>query len=79
MRDKTQTLPWDPNRTIELCSRDARHTLFRVPDWERPPEIIEWSGRRYVRHTNHQYREAVTLSLYAGYNAQIVEEDYEEH
>ena len=71
---KPTRLAWPANRTIELCNRDAGHTVFRVTDWERPPEIIEWCGRRYVRHTNKQYREAVTLQLYAGYNAEVLQE-----
>ena len=71
---KPTRLAWPANRTIELCNRDAGHTVFRVTDWERPPEIIEWCGRRYVRHSNRQYREAVTLQLYAGYNAEVLQE-----
>jgi hypothetical protein len=74
IRSDTHRRAWPASRTIELCSRNAGRTLFRVTDWARPPEIIEWCGRRYVRHTNRQYREAVTLSLYAGYNAEMLSE-----
>ena len=61
--------------TIELRDRDKGHALFRVPEWQNPPEIIEWQGRRFVKHTNSEYREAVTFSLYVGYNAEPVQEE----
>lgn len=65
---------WPVDRTIELRDRHAGHTIFRVTEWVRPPEIIEWCGRRYVRHSNKEYREAVTLQLYAGYNAEVIQD-----
>ena len=60
---------------IELHYRGSGGTSLRVPLWENPPDIIEWQGRRFVKETNSQYREAITVSLYVGYNAESMSDD----
>jgi len=71
--DQRQHVAVPGEHTIELRHRDKGATLFRVAEWTNPPEIIEWNGKRFVRQTNSQYSEAVTLALYAGYNAELMQ------
>lgn len=71
--DQGQSTAPPGENTIELRHRDKCATSFRVPEWTNPPEIIEWNGKRFVKEANRQYREAVTFSLYAGYNAELVQ------
>jgi hypothetical protein len=76
MLNERQQAAMPVGHTVELHSRNMGRTLFRVPEWTNPPEIIEWKGKRYVKQTNRQYREAVTFSLYVGYNAEPVQDEY---